>query len=100
MEVKGKLAKKLETRSGEGKNGQWKVAQFVISVKDRLFCFDAWNQHAELLSEAQIGDVLTVDFKINCREYKEKYYTSLVVENLTIVEKASSQKKDDDGLPF
>jgi len=100
MEVKGKLARKLETRSGEGKKGQWKVSQFVLTVKDRLFCFDAWNEQSDVLQDAGVGDEMSVDFKINCREYKGKYYTSLVANKISITAKASEQKKDDDGLPF
>ena len=46
MEIEGKLIKKLEPISGEGRNGTWKKQNFVIETFDnypKKVCFTVWG---------------------------------------------------------
>lgn len=101
MEIIGKFEKIVSERSGEGKNGEWKAVSFIITAKERIFAFDAFNAVVNTVSQANPGDKVKLDFKIRCREYKEKYYTTLEVESFEILERATrTSEKNDDGLPF
>ena len=101
MEVKGVFKRVYDTKTGDGKNGQWKRVSFIISAKERVFAFDAFNKQADVVEQASSGDIVSVDFKINCREYQGKFFTSLEASSFSIVEKANTNKSTgDDGLPF
>jgi len=80
LEIKGKLTHKLEPVTGEGSNGQWKKQEFVIETMDQYpksVCFVVWGDKIDFIDSARNGDVLSVFFDVESREYNGKWYTNL-----------------------
>jgi hypothetical protein len=103
MELKGKFVKVYDQKSGEGKNGTWERLSFTMLAKDnRTFAFDVFGNLSSEVKSANNGDEVLVDFRIECREYQGKYFTSLKVNKFEIIERAkdSVKKSENDGLPF
>ncbi|MDD3685785.1 MAG: DUF3127 domain-containing protein [Bacteroidales bacterium] len=79
MELTGKLIKKLEPVTGEGKNGPWKKQGFVIEVPSdfpKKVCFTVWGDKAGLSSVTE-SDTIKVYFDAESREYNNNWYTDL-----------------------
>lgn len=79
MELTGKLIKKLEPVTGEGKNGPWKKQSFVIEVPSdypKKVCFTVWGDKAGLNSFTET-DIIKVSFDAESREYNDNWYTDL-----------------------
>lgn len=67
-------------QTGEGKNGQWKKCEFVIETDGQYpkqICFALFKDKVELIEHRQLGDVLTVKFDAESREYQGRYFTNL-----------------------
>lgn len=80
MEITGKLKAILPMQTGEGKNGQWKKCEFVIETDGQYpkqICFALFKDKVELIERRQLGDVLTVKFDAESREYQGRYFTNL-----------------------
>ncbi len=57
LEIKGKLIKKLQVQTGEGKNGTWKKSSFVIETGGdypKKVCFIAWNGKSDSIEKVKI----------------------------------------------
>jgi len=79
MEIIGKLIKKMEVVSGEGKNGPWKKQNFVIETQadyPKKVCFTAWGDKVELNSVTE-SDIIKVHFDVESREYNNNWYNDL-----------------------
>lgn len=80
MEITGKLIKLMPIQTGQGKNGEWKKQEFLIETDEKypkqiaLTCF---NDKIDLIDRRQPGDVLTVKFDIESREYNGKYFSNI-----------------------
>lgn len=86
MEITGKLIKKLEPISGEGKNGTWTKQTFVIETEGQYpkqIAFDCFNDKCELIRNRIIGEQLTVKFDLESREYNGKYFTNVNAYSVT-----------------
>jgi hypothetical protein len=81
MEVSGKLIKKLQEITGTGANGTWRKADFVVEIEGEKFprkiAFTIWGDKIDDLSRFNIGEVLTISFDIESREYQDKWYTNV-----------------------
>lgn len=102
MEIKGTFVKVIDVRKGVSNDKPWAVANFLIRAGDnRIFCFEWFDERCEEIKEAKVGGNIKIDFKIFCREYKDKYYTSLRVNTIEF-EKGENDNNTDvsDGLPF
>jgi len=79
LKVTGKLIKKLDPVTGDGKNGTWKKQEFVINdggeyPKD--ICIEVWGDKVEELEKIDVGAEITVHINIESREWKERWYTN------------------------
>jgi hypothetical protein len=79
MELSGKIIKVLPLQSGQGKNGVWKKQEYVLEYGDqypKLVCFNLWGDKVDQFALNE-GDVATVYFDVESREYNGKYYTDV-----------------------
>lgn len=85
MELFGKIITALPERSGTSARGtQWRSVTYVLETQEQYpkkLAFDVVNDRIELLN-IQIGEVLTVQFDINAREYNGKYFNSVQAWNV------------------
>ena len=80
LEIKGKLKSILPEVTGQGKNGQWKKQEFVITTEGQYpkdICFVLWGDNTDVLTTLAPGASLAVSFNPESREYNGNYYTDL-----------------------
>lgn len=112
LEMKGKLAKKLEAKKGVSKAGkEWIKQSFVLDNGAKFnpeICFNLFGQEkVEMLANYNIGDDIEVLFNLSSREYQGNYYTSADVWKMRKVGQEVSEEQmfhdelnSNDGLPF
>ena len=83
LSVIGKITKVLPPQSGTSKAGNaWTKQLFLIDngeTYNNLFCFELFKDEKvqQFNQYNNVGDVVKVEFNVNCNEYNGKYYTSL-----------------------
>lgn len=78
MEIQGKLIKIFEPVTGESANGQWKRQDFLIETTaqyPKKVCFTINNDKAQI-DNLQPGDLITVSFNVESREYNGRWMTN------------------------
>lgn len=82
MEIQGKIIRVLEPTEGVGQNGNpWKVQPYVLETTDTTY---PKKVHFEVFGEdrinnypCEVGDMVTVSFDIESREFNGRWYTSI-----------------------
>lgn len=77
LKITGTCQRIMDEVSGEGRNGTWRKREFVIETQDnypKMICFTQWGDAIDS-SSFQEGDVLTVSFDLQSREYNNRWYT-------------------------
>ena len=109
MNVKGKITKILDTKTGTSKAGkQWKKTSFVLETDEEynnLYCFEIFGEEKvdKFLQWNGKGDTVTVDFNVSTSEWKGSYYTTLSAwkvfrdDNATVETEELAKEGD---LPF
>lgn len=86
MELFGKIIAVLPERSGvSAKGNQWRSVTYVLETQEQYpkrLAFDVTNEKIDQLN-IQVGEVLTVQFDINAREYNGKWFNSIQAWNIT-----------------
>ena len=87
MEAKGKIIAKLEERSGVAKSSgkPFKVAQYVIETQENFpkkIMFEVFGEERINNFNIQVGEMLTVQFDVDAREYNGKWYNSVRAFNV------------------
>ena len=80
MEITGKFVQKLQTVTGDGKNGPWTKGAFIIETMEQYpkkVCFMAWNDKAALVDNVKENEQVKVSFDVESREFNGKWYTDL-----------------------
>ena len=77
-----------EPMTGEGKNGPWKRQEFIFETESqypRKICVSVWGdrgiQDPSIMKE---GNVLTVAFDLESREYNGRWYTDVRPWRITL----------------
>ena len=85
MEIQGKIIAVLPTRSGTSARGtQWSSQTAVIETQEQYpkkLAFDVTNDKINQLN-IQLGEILTVQFDINAREYNGRWFNSINAWNV------------------
>lgn len=85
MELFGKIITALPERSGTSARGtKWRSITYVLETQEQYpkkLAFDVVNDRIDILN-IQVGEVLTVQFDINAREYNGKYFNSINAWNV------------------
>ena len=80
MDIKGKIIQKMELQSGVSKAGnQWKKQEYVLETLDsypRKVKFDFFGDRADQYP-LEVGDIITLSYDIESREYKDNWYTDI-----------------------
>ena len=87
---KGEFIKKLITIE-EADSGFNHIQQFEIFGKEKIDVIE----HSRKLS---IGQYVNIDFYIKSREYKGKYYNTLIIKEVRIED--SSTRLSEESMPF
>ncbi len=80
MEVQGKIIQKFDLQSGTSKAGNpWKKQCYLLETLDsfpKKIYFDFFGERADQFP-LEVGDMITLSFDIDCREYQGRYYTDI-----------------------
>jgi len=81
MEISGKIISIQPLVTGEGKNGPWKKQDYVIehsleSQYPKKMMFNLWGEKIDQ-NPLAVGDMVTVSFDIDCRQYNERWYNDI-----------------------
>ena len=85
MEIQGKIIVVLPERSGVSQRGnQWRSISSVLETQaqyPKKLAFDVTNDKIDQLN-IQLGEILTVQFDINAREYNGRWFNSVNAWNV------------------
>ena len=85
MEIQGKIIVVLPERSGVSQRGnQWRSISYVLETQEQYpkkLAFDVTNDKIDQLN-IQLGEILTVQFDINAREYNGRWFNSVNAWNV------------------
>ena len=79
MQITARLFQVLPLQSGMGKNGEWKKQDIVVETDaqyPKKICISIWGDKINE-SQLQVGNMLTVDFDVESREYNGRWYTDV-----------------------
>lgn len=81
MELTGKIIAVLPERGGISKAGnEWKIQEFVLETQEqypRKMMFNVFGADRLAQFNIQLGEVLTVSFDIDSREYNGRWYNDI-----------------------
>ena len=81
MELTGKIIAVLQERGGISKAGnEWKIQEYVLETMEqypRKMMFNVFGADRISQFNIQVGEVLTVSFDIDSREYNGRWYTDV-----------------------
>ena len=82
MEITGKIIFVLPERGGVSQRTgtEWKVQEYVLETQEqypRKMCFDVFGADKIAQFAIKAGEVLTVSFDIDAREYNGRWYNSI-----------------------
>mgnify|MGYP003147333179 FL=1 len=109
MNVKGKITKILDTKTGTSKAGkEWKKTSFLLETDEEynnLYCFDILGVEKvdKFLQWNSKGDTVKVDFDVVTKEWKGSYYTALNAWKVFRDDNASVETEEmaeEGDLPF
>lgn len=85
MELQGKIIAVLPERSGTSQRGNlWRSITYVLETQEQYpkkLAFDVTNDKIDQLN-IQFGEILTVQFDINAREYNGRWFNSINAWNV------------------
>lgn len=81
MEIIGKIIQVLPLQEGTSKTGNpWKVQSYVLETQEqypRKVCFEVFGEDRIRNNSCALGDMVTVSFDIESREFNGRWYTSI-----------------------
>lgn len=79
MQITARLFQVLPLQSGMGRNGEWKKQEIVVETDGQFpkkICISIWGDKINE-SQLQVGNMLTIDFDVESREYNGRWYTDV-----------------------
>ncbi len=67
----------MPAQTGTGKNGEWRKQDIIVETDGQFpkkICISVWGDKLNNLKMAP-GDMLSIDFDVESREYQGKWYT-------------------------
>ncbi len=82
LEIEGRVIQKFPEMSGTSQSTgkTWRKQQFLIETNEQYpkkVIFQVWNDNVELLKDISVGQIVRVYFRVESREYNERWYTDL-----------------------
>jgi hypothetical protein len=87
MQFSAKLIELLPLQTGTGKNGEWKKQEIIVETEGlhpKKVCVSIWGDKIDK-SQLQIGNKLKIDFDIESREYRDKWYTDIKAWKIELI---------------
>ena len=110
MTITGKLENVFSVKSGKSAKGNdWVAQEFLIETTNdkypKKICFSVFGEDKiKPLSSLTIGDIITVDFDVESREWKGRWFTQLNAWRITKGDSTPQPQSNDaptgDDLPF
>lgn len=78
--IEGRLTKKLDPISGQGRNGTWQKREFIIELQSNYptsVCIELWGERISEIDKFNDGDTIQAHVDISSREYNGRWYTSI-----------------------
>jgi hypothetical protein len=79
MQLTAKLTQVLPLESGMGRNGEWKKQNIIVETDGQYpkkICISIWGDKINS-AQLQTGNLLTIDFDVESREFNGKWYTDV-----------------------
>lgn len=98
----GRISYRGDVNSGTSAKGyDWARQQIVLAVQNGKYtnhiAIDVTGDNVQLLEKISNSDVVEVKFYINARQWQEKWYNTLELASIEVVE--SSQSKPSEPKP-
>ena len=82
MDITGRIIAVLPERSGvsQRSGSEWKVASYVLETQEQYpkkICFEVFGTDRIQQLNIQAGEMLTVSFDIDAREYNGRWYNQI-----------------------
>lgn len=115
MQITATLIQLQPLQSGESKNGAWRKQDIILETDGQYpkkICVSIWGDKINN-DQLKIGNVLTIFYELESREYNNKWYTdvkawkietptpdSIPKTEIAITQNFHSNEEDDNDLPF
>lgn len=79
MQLTARLVQVLPAQTGQSKNGDWRKQEIIVETDGQYpkkVCVTVWGDKLNHLP-LNPGDILTIDFDIESREYNGKWYNDV-----------------------
>jgi len=99
MQLTATLNQLLPLQTGESKNCTWRKQDIIVETDGQYpkrICLSVWGDKINE-SQLQIGDLLTISYEIESREYNSKWYTDVKAWKIETATVASSPVVNNDG---
>lgn len=82
MELTGKIIAVLPAREGVSRTGNpWKTQEYVLETVNeqypRKMCFNLFGADKISQFNIQVGEMLTVSFDIDCRQWQDRWFNDI-----------------------
>jgi len=89
LELDGKVIQILPEQSGTSNAGKsWRKQSFVIETEEQYpkkVVFNSWNDNVESIKQLTNGTKVKISFRVESREFNERWYTDLTAWKITKV---------------
>ena len=99
MQLKAKVIQLLPLQSGTSKNGEWKKQDVIFETEGQYpkkVCVSIWGDKINP-NILKTGNVLSVDFDVESREYNGKWYTDLKAYKIDLSGVSTSESNNNDS---
>jgi hypothetical protein len=86
LEIKGKIIKEFEVKTGKGQKGEWKNKEYLITFDDKYpkeLILVAWNDMIATMDDLITDREVTFHVEPTSRESNGRYFTSVKVWKVT-----------------
>lgn len=88
MEFTGRLVAIMPEQRGQSAKGAWVKGSFILESEDKFhtkLAVSFWGEdNLTMIRETPLNSLITVEFSIESREYKEKWYTDCRMHKMTL----------------
>jgi len=88
MQITARLIQVLPLQTGTGRNGEWKKQDIIVETEGQYpkkICVSIWGDRINP-EQLQTGNMLTLDFDVESREYNGRWYTDVKAWRIEVAE--------------
>jgi hypothetical protein len=103
MEFTGRLVAVIPEQRGQSAKGAWVKGSFILESEDNFhtkLAVSFWGEDNLIrVRETPLNSLITVEFSIESREYKEKWYTECHMHKMTLAGQQQTQPRGQQQPP-